>query len=63
MRPGSCEHCGATLVPIRYGMPGPEMWEAAERGEIVIGGCVIRGDDPTYGCPNCYRDLQWGLIT
>jgi hypothetical protein len=44
-------------------MPGAEMWEAAERGEIVIGGCVIRGDDPTHGCPNCYRDLQWGLIT
>lgn len=35
---------------IVYGMPGPELFEAAERGEVLIGGCVITGDDPTHGC-------------
>jgi len=40
-------------VRIVYGLPGPEMFEAAERGEILLGGCVIGPDSPTTGCPAC----------
>ena len=48
--PPTCPTCGAPGVLIVYGMPGPELFNAAERGEILIGGCVITGDDPTHGC-------------
>jgi hypothetical protein len=37
-------------VPIAYGFPGPEMFEAAERGEIVLGGCTVDAGNPTRSC-------------
>ena len=40
------------IPPVMYGRPGPEMWEAAERGEILIGGC-IRGRPIKQPCPTC----------
>jgi hypothetical protein len=48
--PPTCPVCGEPGVLIVYGMPGPDLFEAAERGEVLIGGCVITGDDPTHGC-------------
>jgi hypothetical protein len=29
------------LVPVAYGLPGPEAFERAERGEIILGGCCV----------------------
>lgn len=46
-------HCGGRLVPITYGYPGHEMWEAADRGEIVLGGCVVFDEQPTARCSAC----------
>lgn len=34
-----CPDCGGVMAPIAYGLPGPEMFDAARRGEIVLGGC------------------------
>lgn len=34
-----CPTCGQTMVPVVYGLPGGGAFEAAERGEIVLGGC------------------------
>lgn len=46
-----CAQCGGPLVRIVYGFPGPEMWDAAERGEIVLGGCVMSPfPEPTRSC-------------
>lgn len=46
-----CAQCGTPMVPIVYGFPGPEMWDAAERGEIVLGGCVMSPfPEPTRSC-------------
>lgn len=45
-----CPECHGRVVPIAYGFPGPEMFEAAERGEIVLGGCMLDRDDPTHSC-------------
>lgn len=58
----TCPRCGsvATLLPIAYGYPSPEMFEAARRGEIVLGGCVIRGADPTHQCTACGQDVVLG---
>ncbi|KPK51730.1 MAG: hypothetical protein AMS22_10435 [Thiotrichales bacterium SG8_50] len=29
------------MVPIVYGLPGPDLNEAAEKGAVVLGGCVL----------------------
>lgn len=45
-----CPTCRAGLTPIVYGLPGPELFEAAERGEIQLGGCDILFDNPSFEC-------------
>lgn len=57
-----CPRCGNELLPIVYGMPGPEMLEKAERGEIYLGGCVITPDDPKYYCDACDREFYEVLV-
>ena len=50
----SCPECGSSeVIPIAYGMPGHELLEASERGEVEIGGCLISGDDPKHRCRAC----------
>jgi hypothetical protein len=66
LRKGSkCPTCAVgKLIPIVYGMPGSELVEQSERGEIELGGCVVsievfdseRGlisGDPELICPKC----------
>lgn len=49
-----CPSCrDRTLVPIVFGMPSYELFEAAERGEVILGGCVLGEVDPTHGCTRC----------
>lgn len=36
------------LAPLVMGLPDGELIERAERGEIVLGGCVIAGNLPKY---------------
>jgi hypothetical protein len=45
------------VVPIMYGLPGPEMTDASIKGEIVLGGCVISGHDPIWLCREC--GVRW----
>ena len=42
-------------MPIVYGLPAPELFESADRGEVVLGGCVVGfpGEDPTHACKAC----------
>ncbi|UCE28456.1 MAG: hypothetical protein JSW52_10515 [Candidatus Coatesbacteria bacterium] len=53
----ACAECGSSenVIPIIYGYPGPELREAAERGEVFLGGCVMTGDDPLWYCKSCER--------
>ncbi len=55
----TCPHCHQTIerVEIVYGLPGSELGEAYERGEVFLGGCVVTGDDPEWACPNCQQTL------
>ena len=46
-------HCGQPMVPIVYGMPGSELMEAAARGEVSLGGCVVHEDMPAFVCLAC----------
>ena len=51
---GPCPRCGSPRVrPILYGYPAPEGIEAIERGEVITGGCMVSGSDPTHGCLDC----------
>ena len=54
-----CPKCGSgNVVPIEYGLPGPEMRAGAERGEIVLGGCVVSDDSAIWHCKDCQS--EWG---
>jgi hypothetical protein len=47
-----CPRCGSRdVVPILYGYPPDEWFEAAERGELIIGGCEIEPE--TKHCASC----------
>jgi hypothetical protein len=52
----------ATLVELDASdclrQPGPDLVEASERGEVVIGGCVVMGDDPGVDL-SCVRQGVW----
>lgn len=52
-----CPRCGGGTIPIVYGFPALETFEAAERGEVRLGGCVVLGDQPAVHCPECDTDL------
>ena len=40
-------------IPIVYGLPGGDLWEAADRGEVSLGGCLISPGNPTEECVLC----------
>jgi hypothetical protein len=46
-----CPACGEGMVPIIYGMPLPEVFEARDRGEVILGGCMPMS--ASEGCPRC----------
>ena len=46
----TCPICGAPAVEIAYGYPGPELFDAADRGEVVLGGCIVDASNPTHMC-------------
>jgi N-formylglutamate amidohydrolase len=50
----SCPACGSdAVVPIAYGMPGADLGEAARRGEVALGGCIIGPGQPSLACRSC----------
>jgi hypothetical protein len=51
--PERCGNCDTELRPIVYGFPAGELADAADRGELFLGGCCISDDSPTHRCPRC----------
>ena len=56
--PQECPSCGKrTLVELVFGMPGPELVEAADQRDLVLGGCCITPtlacDSPDLTCTTC----------
>ena len=51
--PPTCPECNSAMKPIVYGYPGGGMFEAAERGQIVLGGCLIYDGQPAWRCASC----------
>lgn len=52
-KPRKCPHCGGKVVPILYGEPSNEGFQMAERGEVALGGCIVRERMPDYQCLQC----------
>ena len=49
--------CGGKVAPIIYGYPNAALAEAADRGEVALGGCVLPfpDDDLRWRCVSCSR--------
>jgi hypothetical protein len=68
LRKGStCPACAkAKLVPIVYGLPGPEIRQEFEMGLVQLGGCCVTDNDPELECLDCetkfMRDGEMVLI-
>lgn len=55
-----CPRCGSKkTAKILYGMPAmsPELQEQFNKGEVVLGGCLITNCDPVYHCNKCKKDF------
>ena len=49
-----CPKCGSNeYIPIVYGYPSSEGFKKAQKGEIILAGCCVFGDDPTRRCKKC----------
>ena len=59
----ACLRCGSASIPIVYGMPGPDLFGAADRGEVALGGCVIGNDAPTHRCRGVDCGLEFGRVS
>src|ERR671914_177334 len=44
------------------GLPRRELEEAAGRGELVLGGCLVSFDAPDRACVNCGHEWQTGEL-
>ena len=55
-----CPMCRGKLLPIAWGMPGPDTMAAYERGEVALGGCLIQATPPcaVKACADC----DWTLL-
>jgi hypothetical protein len=63
MEQPTCPYCDSTdTVPIVYGLPGRELEQAARRGELVLGGCLVSFDAPDRACRSCGGDWQTGVL-
>jgi hypothetical protein len=49
-----CGQCGSeTILPVVYGLPTAETLARAIRGEVLLGGCVVFGNEPDWRCASC----------
>lgn len=56
MKKPKCTKCGSTnTAEILWGYPvgTPELDKALEERTIVLGGCCVGPDDPTWKCNEC----------
>ena len=56
-----CPNCKEKRgVAISYGYPTEELFEAVERDEAVLGGCMQEIDDPDRQCLACGH--RWEIV-
>ena len=53
-KPNKCPKCGsAKVVKIIYGESSYKISLEEESGKIILGGCIITGNDALWGCIDC----------
>ncbi len=53
-KPINCPSCGSPkVVRILYGMPSSKGFIEAKAGNLILGGCVVSGNGPAWGCIDC----------
>lgn len=58
-----CPECGRrSAVRVIYGLPGEGLAEAAARGDVDLGGCVIQPLAPNRRCRSCGHAFRAGLL-
>jgi hypothetical protein len=59
MAPSKCPKCNSTkVVRIQYGYPTKAAFDAADREEIIIGGCVVDDHNPRRHCNDSEHDWK-----
>jgi hypothetical protein len=54
-----CQKWGSSkTVRLQYGFPTSETFEAADRGEIALGGCCIDENTPQWECRSCEHQFR-----
>lgn len=57
-KPRICPICGDNhIVPILYGEPTAEAVAEADAGKIILGGCCLTENNPTWGCTSCQIEI------
>lgn len=55
-----CPQCGGLdSIVITYGYPLPGWEQKVESGEMVLGGCVVDGNEPDWECKTCKTQFVW----
>lgn len=50
----TCKRCGShEILPVVYGLPTAETLARAALGKLLLGGCVVLGDEPDWRCATC----------
>jgi len=52
-----CSRCVGSTFPIAYGFPDADLFDAAERGEVELAGCIMPDMPPTRRCRTCGAGL------
>ena len=61
--PARCPRCRkAGVIPIVYGMVGYDDAQSQDRGEVMLGGCVIEDGAPIWHCTNPDCENEWGNL-
>mgnify|MGYP006435393845 CR=1 FL=1 len=57
-KPSVCPACDSDkILDIVYGYPAESLDKGAQQGKVILGGCVITGDDPQWQCSKCGTDF------
>ena len=49
-----CPNCASDdVIPIIYGLPSEETEESAQKGEFILGGCIVEEGSPNLYCKSC----------
>ena len=54
----ACPACNSSdVVEFLYGLPSPEGRAMLERGERVMGGCMVSSEAPVWRCRACRQEF------